>query len=367
MEATRPPVCWCGETNLQPYSPEYAYCKTCGTLVSRVGLTAEEIVVHDDPQAFYGKDYWLGHQVKDLGNPDIFHRARADLPERCLHWLRTLLNYQLPPGRVLEIGCAHGGFVAMLRAIGFDGIGLEMSPWVVEFAKKTFGVPMLQGPIEDQKLESSTFDAIVLNDVVEHLPDPLATLGFCARLLRPNGILVVQMPSYTEGVSYGQLKKCNARFLQHMDGKARQHLNLFSPRATRHLCDRLGFGPLEFVPAIFDYDQYFVASRGPLKRHGPEARADALTSSAGGRLVLAIMDVVSEQEVCEADRAERLKVIHQLDAACRALEAERDALRAENRRLSRSLGLLPYRTARWLARRLPGGVQQSLRRLTRAD
>jgi len=167
---------------LPAFSPEYALCASCGTLVSRVGLTAEEIVVHDDPQAFYGKDYWLGHQVKDLGNPDIFQRARADMPERCLYWLRTLLRYQLPPGRVLEIGCAHGGFVALLRAIRFDGIGLEMSPWVVEFARRTFGIPMLQGPIEEQQLAEQSFDAIVLNDVVEHLVDPVASLGFCAQI-----------------------------------------------------------------------------------------------------------------------------------------------------------------------------------------
>lgn len=372
METTRPgaeprdPVCWCGEKDLHSYSQEYMHCKRCGTLVSRVGLTTDEIVVRDDPGDFYGKDYWLGHQVKDLGNPDIFHRARADLPERCLYWLRTLLNYHLPPGRVLEIGCGHGGFVAMLCSIGFEGLGLEMSPWVVEFAKKTFRVPMIQGPIEGQQLEESSFDAIVLHDVVEHLPDPLDTLGRCARLLRPDGVLLVQMPNYPEELSYRQLQSRNDRFLLHMDGKARQHLNLFSLRATRHLCDRLGFASLEFVPAIFDYDQYFVACRAPLKRFGLGDRTDALTATPGGRLIQALMDLASEHEACEADRAERLKVINHLDAAVRATRAERDALSEENRRLRASLGMLPYRTVRWLARRLPDGVRQSLRRLTRA-
>src|SRR5919205_1109942 len=102
--ASQEVACWCGRRDLAAYSPEYALCP-CGTLVSLVGLTAEEVVVRDDADAFYGKDYWLGHQVEDLGNPDIFRRARADLPERCLYWLRTLLRYKLPPGRVLELGC----------------------------------------------------------------------------------------------------------------------------------------------------------------------------------------------------------------------------------------------------------------------
>jgi 2-polyprenyl-3-methyl-5-hydroxy-6-metoxy-1,4-benzoquinol methylase len=363
--AAKDPVCWCGLKNLQPFSPEYALCKKCGTLVSRVGLTAEEIVVHDDPQAFYGKDYWLGHQVKDLGNPDIFKRARADMPERCLFWLRTLLNYQLPPGRVLEVGCAHGGFVALLRSVGFDGVGLEMSPWVVGFAKETFGIPMLQGPIEEQKLPEQSFDAIVLNDVVEHLLDPVATLSFCARLLRPDGILVVQMPSFPEGVSYEQLRARKDRFLEHMDGKARQHLNLFSPRAARQLCTRLGFSAVEFVPAIFDYDQYLITSRQALKRHDAEARATALSATPGGRIGLALIDLAEHHAVCEADRAERLKVIHCLDAAVRAAEAERRD-RSANHSQPASLGRFHYRSLPRLLRRLPGRVLQSLKRLRRA-
>ena len=128
-------------------------------------------------------------------------------------------------------------------------------------------------------------------------------------------ILLVQMPSYPEGVSYEQLRARRDRFLEHMDGKARQHLNLFSPRAAERLFAQLGFTALDFVPAIFDYDLYLVASRQALKHHDSEAQAAALTATPGGRLGLALIDLAAQHEVCEADRAERLKVIHCLDAA----------------------------------------------------
>ena len=59
---------------------------------------------------------------------------------------------------------------------------------------------MLQGPIENQKLPEQSLDAIVLSDVVEHLPSPLATRIALRRLLKNSGVLLVQMPCYPEGV-----------------------------------------------------------------------------------------------------------------------------------------------------------------------
>jgi hypothetical protein len=60
--AAAAPTCWCGNPNTRPYSPEYALCAACGTLVSRAGLAPGEVAVDDDDHAFYGREYWLSHQ-----------------------------------------------------------------------------------------------------------------------------------------------------------------------------------------------------------------------------------------------------------------------------------------------------------------
>ncbi len=106
--------------------------------------------VREDEAGLYGKNYYLQHLQKDYGYPDLETRARADLPERCLHWLRTVLKFVPGPGaRTLELGCGHGGFVAMQRWAGLDATGLELSPWLVGKAREWFGVPVLQGRLED--------------------------------------------------------------------------------------------------------------------------------------------------------------------------------------------------------------------------
>jgi 2-polyprenyl-3-methyl-5-hydroxy-6-metoxy-1,4-benzoquinol methylase len=327
------PVCWCGERELRSFSPEYRLCRTCHTLVSQAGLETAETLVRDDERDFYGKTYWFEQMTAGLGQPDISRRARADLSERCMHWLRTLLRFAPPPARVLEIGCSHGGFVALLRSLGYDATGLELSPWVVEFAKATFAVPMLLGPIEAQGLPEQSFDAIVLNDVVEHLPDPTATLGYCTRLLADDGILVVQMPCYPEGTSYEELQARGDRFLEQMEGKARQHLHLFSRRAARQLFDRLGFPAVEFLPALFAYDMYLVAGRHTRAGDGLETLAATLMATPAGRVTLAWLDLLVECEAREADRASRLEQIHRLHEWLRQSEADRTALRAANERL----------------------------------
>jgi 2-polyprenyl-3-methyl-5-hydroxy-6-metoxy-1,4-benzoquinol methylase len=344
--------CWCGEASLASFSPDYLECRACGTLVSRVGLTMDEVAVTDDDCDFYGKTYWLGHQTDQLGLPDISQRARADLPERCMHWLRTMLRYKPPPARVLEVGCSHGGFVALLRSLGYDATGLELSPWVVEFARRTFDVPMLLGPVEDQDLPDRSFDAIVLNDVVEHLLEPMATLQRCSSLLKDDGVLVIQMPSYPEGQTYDDLLTRQHRFLLVMDGQSRQHLHLFSRRAAERLFDRLGFPEREFLAPLFDYDMYLVASRQPLMPNGVEQLATPLATSPSGRMTLAWVDLLMRFEVCEEDRAARLKIIHDLQGqVCEGAAAYR--------RLTTFPG---FRT--W--RQVPRWLLIALRRLGRA-
>jgi SAM-dependent methyltransferase len=359
---TGEPVCWCGCQDLHPYCADYRACADCGTLVSCGGLTAEEIVVRDDEHDFYGKTYWLGHQTGDLGLPDITRRARADAGERCMHWLWALLQFKLPPARVLDVGCAHGALAALARWAGYDATGLEMSPWVVEYARRTFAIPMLQGPVEAQQLPERSFDAIVLNDVLEHLADPVATIAHCARLLKDDGVLLIQTPCYPEGTSHQELRDRKDRFLEMMDGMARQHLYLFSRRAVGRLLAGLGFEAVEFLPALFVYDMYLAAGRRALIRADREALAGAL-GSPQGRMTLAWLDFLEVSEVREADRAARLDLILRLDATLRQSAAAQHALQAEVDRL-RAAADQPV----VLPAAAPGrpGWLRSLRRLLRA-
>ncbi len=277
-------ACWCGHPKLEPYSDDYRVCKACGTLVSRAPQTP----------GLYTQEYWTERQTQHHGLPDIGERARLDLPERCTHWLRRLLSVRLPPARVLEVGCAHGGYVALLNWAGFEATGTELSPWVARFAHETFGVTVLAGPVERQPLGPGSFDIVILNDVLEHLPDPVGTLAHCAGLLAKDGLFVIQTPEYVEHLSYEELRASNDLFLKHMDRNNDEHLYLFSRRSAALFFSRLGFPSLDFSAPVYSYDMSFVASRTPVTATDDAAVGETLGRRPVGRLVLALLDKARE-------------------------------------------------------------------------
>ncbi len=325
--------CWCGNSNLEEFSADYWRCRHCETLVNRRMPGTDISDVTGNSQDFYGLSYWCGYQQSNFGYPDIEERAWRDLPERCLHWLQTLLKYKRPPARVLELGCAHGGFVALLRWAGFDATGLELSPSVVEFARKTFDVPVFQGPVERQDIPAASLDVIALMDVLEHLPDPVSTMRHCLGLLRPDGLLLVQTPKYPAGRSYASMFEANDAFLEQL--KPHEHLYLFSEPSARAFFERVGALSVRAEPAIFSrYDQFLIAGKSAIGE--PEIEDVRLAGSPAQRMVQMLLDFgqlhkETEQRLADAeeDRAARLRVIQDLGERVGRLEAVRNDLAAE--------------------------------------
>jgi 2-polyprenyl-3-methyl-5-hydroxy-6-metoxy-1,4-benzoquinol methylase len=328
--------CWCGSDRLAAYSPDYLVCGVCGTLVL-TDMPGREITrVQDEERDFYGRRYWFEYQEQQLGTPNITVRARSDLPRRCVHWLRTVLRYRLPPAATLDVGCGHGALVMLLRRAGYAAKGLELSPWVVDFARETFDVPVLLGPLEAQSLAPGSLDVITLLDVLEHLPDPLATLRTAVAALDDAGLLVIQTPSVPADLSWREMVAAEHPFLPLM--QERGHLYLFTEASLRRLLvEHLGLRHVSVEPAYFSgYDMYVVAARHTLVPVDEAAASKALGASADGRLVQGLLDldevlgeVQARYAAAEDDRLARLGALHDQGAQLKAMEGERNVLRAE--------------------------------------
>ena len=101
----------------------------------------------------------------------------------------------LAPGRLLDVGCGNGQFLATAAAVGWNATGIDFDEQAVAAARRLPGVRAEVGDLMDQAFPAAAFDAIVLNNVIEHVPDPVATFAECARLLRPGGRLVMITPN----------------------------------------------------------------------------------------------------------------------------------------------------------------------------
>ena len=97
-------------------------------------------------------------------------------------------------GRLLDVGCGAGFFIACLRRYGWEVEGVDVSEWAARFAREKLGLSVFTGRVEDIDFDRR-FDVITLFHLLEHLPDPLGTLKKIGVLMAPDGTLVVKGPN----------------------------------------------------------------------------------------------------------------------------------------------------------------------------
>lgn len=116
-------------------------------------------------------------------------------------WLsQRAIRRELPAGndlRVLELGCGYRATQLMAlrdRAREVTGVDFQIAPEL----RAAPGTVFHEGPIEDTlpQLAAGAYDVVLLISVLEHLREPLATLESARRLLRPGGVLLVNVPTW---------------------------------------------------------------------------------------------------------------------------------------------------------------------------
>jgi SAM-dependent methyltransferase len=98
------------------------------------------------------------------------------------------------PGRLLDLGCWLGFLLDEARAQGWTTVGVEPSAFASAFARERLGLEVRPGDLFTASLEPGSFDAVVLGDVIEHLPDPGRALERIASLAAPGGVLYLTLP-----------------------------------------------------------------------------------------------------------------------------------------------------------------------------
>ncbi|MGD0093865.1 MAG: class I SAM-dependent methyltransferase, partial [Planctomycetota bacterium] len=166
-----------------------------------------------------------------------YAEAMADL-NYCprLHRLRPWLH-EWRGRRVLDVGCAAGGTLVILRGQGARVQGIELSAAACCVAREKFGLELFQGRLEDAPLPRETLDAILMFDVLEHLPEPGRALERLLAALVPGGHLALTVPNFDcfdrEGTAWRGLTGFQ------------EHLNYFRAEVLRHGLEARGAQVLE--------------------------------------------------------------------------------------------------------------------------
>ncbi len=203
LEVVRATCHVCGAPEAQGLPFRYAFkdrflygvrCLRCSLIFVEPQPTALEIAAMYDEAYFTNCTDTCGAHgpvayMEMAQNSDRQRRAAA---ERLDALIRRRVSDR---GRFLEVGCGPGFLLHEVRELGWSVHGLEISEYAVRHASDTLGLQVTRGDIADGIFEDGRFDAIFLGDVLEHLPDPLASLNLLKRWLRSDGVLAIAVPS----------------------------------------------------------------------------------------------------------------------------------------------------------------------------
>lgn len=173
---------------------------------------------------------------------------------------RAIVQYarrHVRPGRgsLLDVGSAHGWFLETARE-DFEVLGIEPDA-VVGSRAAARGLPVRAGFFPDALKDGERFDAIVFNDVIEHIPDIRSALVACGRHLNEDGILILNLPN-SRGFFY-RFSKLVARFGWRMPFERlwqkdmpSPHVHYFSPDNLAKLVAGQGFALVDCaeLPAL---------------------------------------------------------------------------------------------------------------------
>lgn len=154
-------------------------------------------------ETFYKNTYW---NTNDGKAPDVA-RLRSDSEAAAAerNWRRGTIYTDVlayihetvgSTGRLVDVGCGTGEFLSfILDRSGWHAVGVEMASDAVALAGDR-GIVVREGTISDVCREfGSGFDALTMFNVLEHVLDPWQTLRTAHDLLRPGGVIIVQVPN----------------------------------------------------------------------------------------------------------------------------------------------------------------------------
>jgi 2-polyprenyl-3-methyl-5-hydroxy-6-metoxy-1,4-benzoquinol methylase len=130
-------------------------------------------------------------RYEDAVDPDYL-AEREGLRAQSASIVETIERFR-PPGTLLDIGCGPGILVEVAASRGWNAIGIELSAWAVNEARSR-GLDVRQRRLEELDLPPACVDAVVIADVIEHVPDPADVMRRAFSLLTPGGVVFLATP-----------------------------------------------------------------------------------------------------------------------------------------------------------------------------
>jgi len=195
-------------------------CTTCGVMILSPQPSIEELL------SYYPPDYH-GYNSSSRGLISILYRVIDEL--RASRYAAI----SGPQGLILDIGCADAQYFDIIKSRfpGIKPVGIEFNDSVAEKGRR-LNRNIITGTLRSARLDTD-FNLIVMNNLIEHVLDPMAELKAAASLLKNNGSILVETPN----------TDCwdRAVFGRYWGGlHVPRHTFLFTPSSISALAEKVG-------------------------------------------------------------------------------------------------------------------------------
>lgn len=206
----------------------YHYCEHCTVLFQH------PIFDETDYKKFYEdvqRSDATGYQSGAVP-PKHLERKRRDSEFKWQQMKLLDLPGLLPGKRVYEIGAAEGTLLASFRDRGYSVAGIEPLAPYAAYAREQLKLDVTTGYFDDSVAEREKADLVIVDNVLEHMMKPFATLESVRRMMNENGILYVGVP----GVEVATPPNAHVA-----------HITLWTRRALAFALTCAGFRPLAII------------------------------------------------------------------------------------------------------------------------
>lgn len=145
----------------------------------------------------------------------------------------------MPKGKVLDIGCGKGEYLKELQIKNWETYGIDISPSAAKECKK-YGLKIFVGELIEATFPDGHFDAITMRHSIEHMHQPSEVLMEIHRILKDNGILLIEVPN----INSIEAKIFKEHWYQ-ID--CPRHIYHFSPKTIKLLLNNNGFRMLQIT------------------------------------------------------------------------------------------------------------------------
>jgi 2-polyprenyl-3-methyl-5-hydroxy-6-metoxy-1,4-benzoquinol methylase len=214
-------------------------CKTCGFVYVNPIETTKSLIQEGPVLNGRAPRLLESSNLDDIEGSweqPLIERYISELPAKQLNAQEALThinNLAKIRGTLLDVGCFCGVFLNVASQEGWDCYGLEPLVMPAIYARGRFGVRVTTDTLRDDTYPSELFDVVTAFQVFEHLVDPAQELVRIQRLLKPNGLLVIEVPNIDTAI-FKLLRAKHRHFVE-------DHVSFFSAKTLTYLLERMGF------------------------------------------------------------------------------------------------------------------------------